>query len=60
MINELIGILVGAVMEYVPATYQEIVLAISVPIYVGVLFTFMLVFLIWMSSTLIKSIARDK
>ena len=60
MINELIGILIGAVTEYVPEAYWEIVLAIAVPVYVGILFVFTLVFLIWMSSTLIKSIARDR
>ena len=60
MINELIGILVGAIMEYVPESYREIVLSVSVPAYVGILFVFVLVFLIWMSSTLIKSIACDR
>ena len=60
MINELIGILIGAVTEYVPESYREIVLAVSVPVYVGILFVFTLVFLIWMSNTLIRAIARDE
>lgn len=60
MINELIGILLGATMEYVPEVYREEVLAIATPIYVGILFIFVFVLLIWCASTVIKCSFKDK
>lgn len=41
----LIEILLGAVLEFVPESYKEIVIAIAVPCYVGIIliFTFWLV-----------------
>lgn len=43
--NQLIEILLGAVLQFVPESYREIVIAISVPVYVGIIliFTFWLV-----------------
>lgn len=35
--NELIEILLGAVMEFCPEQYKEIVLAVSAPVYVGII-----------------------
>ena len=60
MINELIGILLGAVTEYVPEEFQAIVLAIATPIYVGILFIFTFILLIWCASTAIKCFFKDK
>lgn len=60
MINELIEILLGAVLEFVPENYVEIVLAIATPIYVGILFVFTFVFLIWCANTAIKCFFRDR
>ena len=59
MINELIGILIGAVMEYVPEIYREEVLAIAVPVYVGILFVFTFVFLIWCASVAVKTFFKE-
>lgn len=60
MINELIGILLGAVTEYVPEEFRAIVLAIATPIYVGILFIFTFILLIWCASTAIKCFFKDK
>lgn len=44
MLNEFIEILLGCCMEFIPEMYQEIVLAVATPVYVGItlIFTFWL------------------
>lgn len=45
VLNQLIEILLGAVLQFVPESYRGIVIAIAVPSYVGIIliFTFWLV-----------------
>ena len=59
LVNELIGILLGAVMEYVPEVYREEVLAIATPVYVGVLFIFTFIFLIWCAGVAVKTFFKE-
>ena len=60
MINELIEILLGATMEFVPEIYREEVLAIATPVYVGILFIFVFILLIWCANVAIKCFFKDK
>lgn len=59
MINELIEILLGAIMEYVPEVYREEVLAVATPVYVGILFIFTFILFIWCANTTIKCFFKD-
>lgn len=58
--NELIEILLGAVMEFCPEQYREIVLAVSAPVYVGVVLIFTFWLFGWGCRTIYKSIAGGR
>jgi len=51
---ELIEILLGAVLEFVPEVYKEIVIAIAVPCYVGII----LIFTFWLAGWFAKVVYR--
>ncbi len=48
----LIEILLGAVLYFVPESYTEIVIAISVPIYVGII----LIFTFWLVGWFVRTV----
>lgn len=52
--NQLIEILLGAVLYFVPESYREIVIAISVPVYVGII----LIFTFWLVGWFAKTVYR--
>lgn len=51
---ELIRILLGAVLEFVPEAYREIVIAVCVPVYVGIV----LIFTFWLLGWFARSVYR--
>lgn len=55
--NELIEILLGAVMEFCPEQYREIVLAISAPVYVGIVLIGCIWLFAWGCRTVYKVIS---
>ena len=52
--NQLIEILLGAVLEFVPEAYREIVIAIAVPCYVGII----LIFTFWLVGWFVRTVYR--
>lgn len=54
--NELIEILLGAVMEFCPDQYKEIVLAVSVPVYVGIVLIGCFILFGWGCRTIYKTL----
>lgn len=53
---QLIEILLGAVLEFVPEVYKEIVIAIAVPSYVGIILIFTFWLVGWFARTVYKSL----
>lgn len=54
--NELIEILLGAVLEFVPETYREEVISICVPVYVGIILIFTFWLIGWFARTVYRAI----
>lgn len=52
--NQLIEILLGAVLQFVPESYREIVISICVPVYVGII----LIFTFWLVGWFVRTIYR--
>lgn len=48
---QLVEILLGAILYFVPESYTEIVIAISVPIYVGIILIFTFWLIGWFART---------
>lgn len=55
---QLIEILLGAVLYFVPESYTEIVIAISVPIYVGIILIFTFWLVGWFARTVYWALVR--
>ncbi|MBR1528319.1 MAG: hypothetical protein IJ642_06035 [Oscillospiraceae bacterium] len=54
--NELIRILLGCIMEFVPEAYREQVIAVAVPVYVGIILIFTFWLIGWFARTVYRAL----
>lgn len=60
ILNKLIEILLGAVLQFVPDVYKEIVIAVAVPVYVGIILIFTFWLVGWFAKTVFKAIVGGR